>query len=89
MAAYLGLHRSNVSRLEAGEQNESGPVARLLDQLETETVAVTPDAPEDQSPPAAPELASSLDGPDDESPPTAPELSSGVRKPSSTTTTFG
>jgi transcriptional regulator with XRE-family HTH domain len=34
MGDYLGLHQSAVSRLETGDSQETGPVSRLLDQLE-------------------------------------------------------
>jgi transcriptional regulator with XRE-family HTH domain len=33
MGEYLGVHQSNVSRLEGGELDERGPVCRLLDAL--------------------------------------------------------
>ena len=38
MAAYLGLHQSQVSRLESGGR-ESGPVAKHLDRLAAEIAA--------------------------------------------------
>ena len=42
MAAYLGLSQSQVSRLETGFSELSGPGARLLDMLETQTEAAGP-----------------------------------------------
>ena len=42
MAAYLGVSQSVVSRIETGAQAESGPIARLLDQLEAEIAPAAP-----------------------------------------------
>jgi transcriptional regulator with XRE-family HTH domain len=58
MAAFLGLHQSQVSRMETGKQDESGPVSRLLDQLETELASQHGEGARDEAPPTQPEEAS-------------------------------
>ena len=48
MAAYLGLSQSQVSRLQYGVSDETGPVSKLLDLLEAEdggSEQPSPDAP--------------------------------------------
>lgn len=64
MAAYLGVRQATVSRLESG-QPESGPVARLLDLLESEPAISEPAAPCAAEPNsgAVPEGAAALPAP--------------------------
>ena len=73
MAAFLGVHQSQVSRIETGKLRESGPVSRLLDRLEAEIAA---------------ELCGrdGVGASDDDAPSTQPkELSAGARRASSST----